>query len=159
MRVFLFTAAVSLLTVLVVGLLPAGIARADLAPSLKEQAGTASPHHTRFRKALVGAQVALSVLLLVQAGLFARSLVNLRQLGTGFPIENLVAFNLNPSHAGYDASRTKAFFEQLTDELRSLPGVKEAGLASMAIIWATSGTAPSRSRATPRSRGRRRRPT
>ena len=61
--------------------------------------------HTRFRKALVGAQVALSVLLLVQAGLFARSLVNLRQLGTGFPTENLVAFNLNPSHAGYDASR------------------------------------------------------
>ena len=102
-RVFLFTAAVPRLTVLVVGLLPAGIARADLAPSLKEQAGTASPHHTRFRKALVGAQVALSVLLLVQAGLFARSLVNLRQLGTGFPIENLVAFNLNPSHAGYDA--------------------------------------------------------
>ncbi len=134
MRVFLFTVAVSVVTVLVVGLLPAGPASPDTAPALKEQAGTSSPHHTRFRKALVGAQVALSVLLLVQAGLFARSLVNLRQLGTGFPTENLIVFNLNPLHAGYSAERTKTFFEQLTDDLRALPGVKEVGLASVAIM-------------------------
>ncbi len=144
LRVFLFTAAVAALTVLVVGLLPAGTARPDLAPNLKEQAGTARPHHTRFRKGLVGAQVALSVLLLVQAGLFARSLVNLRQLGTGFPTQNLVVFNLNPSHAGYTGPRSKAFFEQLSDDLRALPGVSSVGLASMAIMmgneWNSSVT-------------------
>ncbi|HEY7513202.1 MAG TPA: FtsX-like permease family protein, partial [Vicinamibacteria bacterium] len=133
-RVFLFATAIATLTVLLVGLLPAGTTRADAAPALKEQAGTASPPHTRFRKVLVGAQVALSVLLLVQAGLFARSLMNLRDLGTGFPIENLVVFNLNPPHAGYDAKRTFAFFEQLTDDLRAVPGVREVGLANMAII-------------------------
>jgi predicted permease len=134
LRVFLFATAVASLTVLLVGLLPAGTTRSDVANALKEQAGTASPPHTRFRKVLVGAQVALSVLLLVQAGLFARSLANLRDLGTGFPTENLVAFNLNPSHAGYDAPRSFAFFEQLTDDLRALPGVREVGLASMGII-------------------------
>jgi predicted permease len=134
LRVFLFATVVASLTVLLVGLLPAGTTRSDVAPALKEQAGTASPPHTRFRKVLVGAQVALSVLLLVQAGLFARSLANLRDLGTGFPTENLVAFNLNPSHAGYDAPRSRAFFEQLTDDLRAVPGVREVGLASMAII-------------------------
>jgi putative ABC transport system permease protein len=133
-RVFLFATAVASLTVLLVGLLPAGTTRADVANALKEQAGTASPPHTRFRKVLVGAQVALSVLLLVQAGLFARSLANLRDLGTGFPTENLVAFNLNPSHAGYDAQRSLAFFEQLADDLRATPGVREVGLANMGII-------------------------
>jgi predicted permease len=134
LRVFLFTTAVASLTVLLVGLLPAGTTRADVAPALKEQAGTASPPHTRFRKALVGAQVALSVLLLVQAGLFARSLVNLRQLGTGFPTENLVVFDLNPGHAGYDSKRSQAFFEQLTDDLRAVPGVREVGLANVGIM-------------------------
>src|SRR5262249_27170465 len=133
-RVFLFATAVASLTVLLVGLLPAGTTRSDVANALKEQAGTASPPHTRFRKVLVGAQVALSVLLLVQAGLFARSLANLRELGTGFPTESLVAFNLNPSHAGYDAKRSFAFFEQLTDDLRAVPGVREVGLANMGII-------------------------
>src|SRR5262245_39486521 len=143
-RVFLFATAVATFTVLLVGLLPAGTTRADAAPALKEQAGTASPPHTRFRKVLVGTQVALSVLLLVQAGLFARSLMNLRELGTGFPTENLLVFNLNPPQAGYDAPRTFAFFERLTDDLRAVPGVRDVGLANMAIMqgneWDSSVT-------------------
>jgi len=135
LRVLLFTVAVSVFTVLLVGLLPAGSAtRPDIAPTLKEQAGTSSPRHARFRKALVGAQVALSVLLLVGAGLFARSLLNLRQLGPGFPTENLVAFNLNPAHQGYDPTRTKDFFLRLSDDLRALPGVRSMALASMGIM-------------------------
>jgi predicted permease len=135
LRILLFAAAVAALTVLLVGLLPAGSAtRPDVGPTLKEQAGTASPRHTRFRKALVGAQVALSVLLLVGAGLFARSLLNLRQLGPGFPSENLVAFDLNPGHSGYDAARAKDFFLRLTADLRALPGVRSAALASVGIM-------------------------
>jgi predicted permease len=134
-RILLFTAAVAAFTVLLVGLLPAGSAtRPDVGPTLKEQAGTASPRHTRFRKALVGAQVALSMLLLVGAGLFARSLLNLRQLGPGFPTESLVAFNLNPGHSGYDSPRAKDFFLRLTADLKALPGVRSAGLASVGIM-------------------------
>src|SRR5262249_34828086 len=135
LRILLFTAAVAVLTVLLVGLLPAGRAtRPAMAPTPKEQAGTSSPRHARFRKALVGAQVALSVLLLVGAGLFARSLLNLRDLGPGFPAENLVAFNVNPAHNGYDGPRTKDFFLRLTDDLRALPGVRSVAIASMGIM-------------------------
>jgi predicted permease len=144
LRVFLFTLGISLVTILAVGLLPATTTAPNLASNLKEQAGTSSPHHTRFRKVLVGAQVAISALLLIQAGLFAKSLGNLRDLGTGFPTEKLLVFNLNPGHAGYDAARTKAFFGALTDDLRALPGVKDVGLASMAIMqgdeWDSSVT-------------------
>ncbi len=80
------------------------------------------------------AQVTLSLLLLVGAGLFIRSLRNLRELGPGFPTENLVAFTVDPSLIGYDSPRSKVFYRRLADELTAIPGVQNVGLADMRIL-------------------------
>jgi predicted permease len=136
-RILSFTIGVSLLTGILFGLIPALQAtRADVAPTLKDQAGAVvgGGAPVRFRKALVTAQVALSLLLLIGAGLFIRSLANLRNLGPGFAPENLVAFNIDPSLGGYDVPRAKAFFQRLNENLGSVPGVGSVGLASMRIL-------------------------
>jgi predicted permease len=147
LRTLLFTAAVAALTALVFGLVPAiQGARPDLAPTLKDQAGSIAggPRQARFRKVLVAVQVALSLILLVGAGLFVRSLRNLRDLGPGFPAERLLAFEIDPSLNGYDGERSKAFYKQLTEDLRALPGVSATGLARVAILqdneWDSSVT-------------------
>ncbi len=146
-RILFFTALVASATALVFGLAPALQAtRPDLAPTLKDQAGALAggAHQARFRKLLVGAQVALSLLLLVGAGLFVRTLMNLRGLGPGFSTERLVAFNLDPSLNAYDGEKGKAFYQRLSDELRALPGVREVGLAAVGILrdneWDSSVT-------------------
>jgi len=146
-RTLLFTAAVALLTALVFGLAP-GIrtTRPDLAPSLKDQAGALAggARQARFRRSLVAVQVALSLLLLVGAGLFVRSLLNLRGLGPGFPAERLLAFNVDPSLSAYSVEQSKAFYQRLTEDLRALPGVSAAGLAAVGILqhneWDSSVT-------------------
>jgi predicted permease len=136
-RILSFTIAVSLVTGILFGLIPALQAtRADVAPTLKDQAGAVvgGGAPVRFRKALVAAQVTLSLLLLIGAGLFIRSLQNLRNLGPGFAPENLVAFNIDPSLNGYDTPRAKAFYQRLSENLGSIPGVRSVGLASMRIL-------------------------
>ena len=136
-RILLFTMAITFATGVVFGLIPALQAtRTDLAPTLKDQAGSVvgGGAPVRFRKALVTAQVTLSLLLLVGAGLFIRSLANLRNLGPGFQPENLVSFNIDPSLNGYDANKSKIFYQRLTDALGSIPGVHSVGLAAMRIL-------------------------
>ena len=147
LRTLLFTVAVAAATAFVFGLVPAfQAARPDLAPTLKDQAGAVAgaAGQARLRKTLVAIQVALSLLLLVGAGLFVRSLSNLRNLGPGFAAERLLAFSVDPSLNGYTVERSKAFYQQLTLDLRALPGVSAAGLASMAILqdneWDSSVT-------------------
>ncbi len=88
----------------------------------------------RVRKALVAAQVMLSLLLLIGAGLFIRSLRNLRDLGPGFTTGNLVAFELDPSLNGYNSERSKLFYRQLDTELKAIPGVRSVGLAFVRIL-------------------------
>ena len=125
---------------------PSRRTRPTLAATLKDQAGSIAGgvRQARFRKVLVAVQVALSLLLLVGAGLFVRSLRNLRDLGPGFPAERLLAFDIDPSLNGYDGERSKAFYKQLTDDLRALPGVSATGLAGVAILqdneWDSSVT-------------------
>jgi predicted permease len=136
-RILLFTIAVSLVTGILFGLIPAWQAtRADVAPTLKDQAGAVvgGGAPVRFRKALVAAQVTLSLLLLIGAGLFIRSLQNLRNLGPGFVPENLVAFNIDPSLNGYDTPRAKAFYKRLSDNLGSIPGTRSVALAALRIL-------------------------
>jgi predicted permease len=87
-----------------------------------------------LRKGLVTAQVALSFLLLFGAGLFVRSLQNLKTTDTGVQLENLITFQLSPALSGYDDNRGQLFYQQLLDRLRSAPGVKSAALASVAIL-------------------------
>src|SRR6202035_3691163 len=84
--------------------------------------------------ALVVAQVMLSVLLLVGAGLFIRSLRNLRLLNLGMKTENLVAFNISPTLSGYTPLRTKLLNKQLVGRLQNLPGVVGAAYANIGLL-------------------------
>jgi predicted permease len=135
-RILLFTFAVTMITGIIFGLVPAlRTTKPNIAGTLKDQAGAVvGGSHNGLRKGLVIAQVTLSLLLLVGAGLFVRSLSNLRTLGPGFPAERLVGFNLDPSLNGYTPERLKVFYPQLSESLNSIPGVQSVGLASMRIL-------------------------
>jgi predicted permease len=146
LRVLAFTLCTMLLTALVFGLVPAlQSSRADVAPTLKDQAGAVlGARNVLLRKILVAAQMTLSLLLLIGAGLFTRTLANLRNLGPGFAAERLIGFELDPTLSGYSVERTKIFYKRLTEELQALPGTKSVGLASLRILdgndWESSMT-------------------
>jgi predicted permease len=137
LRILLFNLAVTVLTGIIFGLVPAlQTTKPNIAGTLKDQAGAVvgGGGHHRLRKSLVVAQVTLSLLLLVGAGLFVRSLSNLRNLGPGFSPQNLVGFEIDPSLNGYSTERLKVFYPQLSDALGTIPGVQSVGLASMRIL-------------------------
>jgi len=136
LRVLLFTFGLTLLTGLLFGLFPAlRTTKPNIAPTLKDQAGAVvGGGNVKLRKALVASQVMLSLLLLVGAGLFLKSLSNLRNLGPGFPVERLIGVNLNPTLIGYNSARVKLFYQQLTENLRAVPGVQSVGLAAVRIL-------------------------
>jgi len=135
-RILLFTLAVTILTGLIFGLVPAlKTTKPDIGKTLKDQAGAVvGGGHRGLRKTLVVAQMALSLLLLIGAGLFLRSLNNLSSLGPGFPVERLVGFSIDPSLGGYTPERSKIFYQRLTESLSSIPGVQSVGLAWMRIL-------------------------
>jgi predicted permease len=135
-RILLFNFAVALVTGLLFGLVPALQAtNPDVAPTLKDQAAAvAGGGHARVRKSLVVAQVTLSLLLLIGAGLFIRSLRNLRDMGPGFSASNLVSFTVDPSLNAYSGPRSLAFFRELNRNLSATPGVQSAALAMQAIL-------------------------
>jgi predicted permease len=137
LRVGLFALVLSILTGVVFGLVPAlQTTRPNLAPTLKNESGTlmggSAPF--RFRKGLVVAQVALSLLLLIGAGLFTRSLLNLRQLDPGFEPQKLLAFTVDPSLNGYPMERRLALLEQIQDDIAAEPGVRSVTLAEVALM-------------------------
>jgi putative ABC transport system permease protein len=136
-RILAFTAALTFLTAIVFGLLPAlRASRPDPWTTLKDTVGSiAGAGGSLFlRKGLVAAQVALSFLLLFGAGLFVRSLQNLKTTETGVDLDNLITFQLSPDLSGYDDDRTVYFYRDLLERLRSAPGVKSAGLAAVPIL-------------------------
>ena len=136
-RILAFTLALTFLTGIVFGRLPAMRAsRPDPWTTLKDTVGAiAGTGGSLFlRKGLVAAQVTLSFLLLFGAGLFVRSLQNLKTADTGVALDNLVTFQLSPALSGYDNPRAMAFFDQLLDNLRAVPGVKAAAIAVVPIL-------------------------
>jgi predicted permease len=136
LRILAFTLAVTVVTGVIFGLAPAlQSTRPDVGRTLKDQAGAVvGGGHGRLRNALVVTQVAVSLLLLIGAGLFLRSLKNLSNLGTGFPAERLVGFNIDPSLSGYTPQQLNTFYQQLTDSLGAIPGVQSVAVASMRIM-------------------------
>src|SRR5258706_6608896 len=158
LRVLLFTLAVSVATGVIFGLAPAlQSTRPDVGRTLKDQAGAVvGGGHGRLRNALVVTQVALSLLLLIGAGLFSRSLKHLSNLGPGFSPERLIGFNIDPSLNGYKAERLKTFNQQLTDSLSAIPGVQSVGLAQVRIMenneWDSSMTVEGYTAAKPEER-------
>jgi predicted permease len=137
LRILLFTLALTFTTSIVFGLLPAFRAsRPDPWTTLKDTMGSiAGAGGSLFlRKGLVTAQVALSFLLLFGAGLFVRSLQNLKTTDSGVALDNLVTFQLSPALSGYDNQRAVQFNQQLLDRLRAAPGVKSAAMAAVPIL-------------------------
>jgi predicted permease len=130
-----FAVATALATGVLFGLLPAlHASRNSVSSTLKTGAALDRRNQVRLRKALVTAQVALGFVLVAAAGLFARTLANLRQTETGFRTESLVQFNLNAGLAGYDRSRAIVLFQQILDDIRALPGVTDVTLAVAPVL-------------------------
>jgi predicted permease len=128
-----FSAALALATGVVFGLAPAlEAAREQAGAALKDQAGSlaSSSRQARFRQSFIVAQVALSLVLLVGAGLFTRSLFRLMTADPGFHKENLLRFSLQPGLNGYDLARGLAFYSELQQRLAVLPGVRSVGATS-----------------------------
>ncbi len=134
--VLAFTAAVSLATGLIFGLAPAlQSTRPQLASTLKDLAGSVvGGTSVGLRKALVVAQVALSLLLLIGSGLFIQSLKNLKELRPGFQTQNVVTFALEPTLSGYKTDWTLDYYRQLTERMKALPGVQNATLAVIPLL-------------------------
>ena len=141
LRVLAFNFAISIVAGLVFGLVPAlQTTRPSLAATLKDQAGSVSgaAGQVRFRKVLVVAQITLSLLLLVGAGLFAHSLYNLKSLDPGFHAENLMAFSIDPSLNGYSQKRIQQLYQRLQVEIAALPGVRAVSPAEVAALTGDS---------------------
>ncbi len=136
-RVILFTLGVSLLTALIFGLLPGLKAtNPDLFTTLKNAAGSvsASGGQIRLRKGLVVAQITLSLLLLVGAGLFARSLNKLMGLYPGLQVQGILTFSIDPTLSSYSSARIYDLNKQLVADLSSLPGVTSVSVAENGIL-------------------------
>ena len=137
-RILAFTIGVAFATGILFGLVPAIAAtRVDVTPALKET--RASAPHRRGRRVglsqlLVIAQIALSLLLVLGAAIFVRTLANLHAVQTGFNQENVLTFSLDASQAGYKGAALTAFYADLTDRFRGLPGVRAATVSDLVLI-------------------------
>jgi predicted permease len=132
--VLVFTTVLALLTGIGVGVVPAlRTSRVDLRPDLSDAAGksTAGAARQRSLNALVAAEIALSLVLLVGAGLMIRSFVALLDTGTGFRSDHVLAFHASaPSGAVPDSLRYVQFYRPVLDRIRATPGVRSAGVIS-----------------------------
>ena len=128
-RVLAFTVMVALGTVVLFGVAPAFYAtNFDLVPSLKEGRGTTSSRsRSRLARGLIVGQVALSLVLLIGAGLFLRSLVNLTNIDTGFNKQNVLTTSLDPDGAGYEQdARWENVMQTIEQRVNALPDVRAA---------------------------------
>jgi predicted permease len=130
-----FTLVVSVLTGLLFGLAPAWQAtRLDLTSAIKEQTRTTAGRlRLTLNKSLIVAQAALSLYLLIGAGLFVRSLRNLRTADVGFNYENTIHFELDEG-AGYDDERRRDVYKQLLARLEALPGARSATTLNFSLL-------------------------
>jgi predicted permease len=127
-RIIFFNCALALFASLLFSLAPAAqFWRPDLAPALKQQGMTARSSPIRFRRITVALQIGLSLMLLVGAGLFVRTLHNLKSLNAGFATDHVVTFGIDPRLTGYETARTFALYQRVLEVLRGLPGVRSVG--------------------------------
>jgi predicted permease len=143
--VLVFAAVVTMATGLLFGLFPAlHSSRPDLQSIMKGQSGQPSGARAaaRFRTTLATAQIALSMALLVAAGLFTKSLLNVTRVELGIKIDNLLTFGVSPQLNGYTNERSRLFFVRLEEELAALPGVNAVTASLVPAIagsnWGTN---------------------
>lgn len=148
LRILLFTGGVTILTALIFGLTPAlQASRVEPGATLKTEAGAvAGGHgHVRLRKTLVAFQVGLATVLLISAGLFARTLRNLHSVDLGFRTESVVMFGVRPATV-YEDSRKIQVYRALLENLKAVPGVKAAGANRTRLLtggrWDSTITIP-----------------
>jgi predicted permease len=136
-RSLAFTFGLSLLTGVLFGLAPAWRnTRVELSPAMKSSAHnvTASGGRMRIGRILVSAQVALSVLLLVGAGLFVRTLASLSRVDLGFRPERLLTFQTDPSRNGYQGQRLADIYSRMREKIGAIPGVESVGMSQHGLI-------------------------
>ncbi|HTP33066.1 MAG TPA: ABC transporter permease [Candidatus Acidoferrales bacterium] len=136
-RILAFTFALSALTGILFGFVPAWqVTSPGLAATLKDQADhvRGGGGHVRMRKVLVVSQVALSLLLLIGAALFTRSLNNLKNVDLGFQRDHLLSFSVDPSLGGYKADRIRRFAEELQQRVGDARGVRSAAVGTVSVI-------------------------
>lgn len=147
-RVALFTLGASLLTVLVAGLAPALLAsRLDLTSALKSATRDGGHRRTKLQRTLLVAQAALSVVLLVGAGLFVRSLRNVATLRMGFDTENVLVASIDVSKMSGEPGQFRQFWNDAAERVRGIPGVASVSLAMTTPFessWATDFSIPGR---------------
>src|SRR5262245_18244283 len=148
-RMLGFTIAVATLTGVLFGLAPAVLAtRVDMNSTLKNEASGLSGRgaHLTFGKIFVVSQVALSLLLMIGAGLFVRSLQKLRQVDAGFASENVLVLKLEPVGSDQKTSQLAARYDELLRRVEALPGVKLASLVGYSPMsrreWLVMGQTP-----------------
>jgi predicted permease len=159
-RVLGFTLALSLLTGIVFGLAPAWrTTQVELTPSLKDGSRASSSIHRSFlSRGLVVVQVALSLLLLVGAGLFVRTLVNLQRVDPGFNTQNLLLFAVEPGLIGYKDDKLRQLYQQISERMETVPGVQAVTFSRLPLLSYSSSSSSVFLRealsATPDSEGR-----
>ena len=144
-RVLAFTAGISLLTGIVFGLAPA-LRGSDvgLTSSLKTTSDGLAPQgkHRRITAGgmLVSVQMALAIVVLVTAGLFVRTLSNLKALNPGFDTHNVLLFGIDPRLAGYKGAQVDSLFQRLQEKFSALPGVTAASYSAAPLLAGSLST-------------------
>jgi putative ABC transport system permease protein len=136
-RVLAFSLGLSVLTGILFGFLPAlRSTRADLQSTLREQGANVfgGKSNVRLRKALLVSQVALTVVLLVSAGFFVRSLMNLKGQDLGVRTDHVIQFSVSPELNRYTPAQTIAFVDRLRENIAALPGVRSVSSAEIALL-------------------------
>ncbi len=138
LRILGFSLALTFLTSILFGLVPAlRASRPDLWSTLKDAMGSiaGTGGSLLLRKGLVTAQVALSFLLLFGAGLFVRSLQNLKAAETGFKdMDTMMTFRISPALNGYDDPKASQFYQSLLENIRAVPGIQSAATAGVSLL-------------------------
>ncbi len=130
-RVLLFSLAVSVTAGVIFGFAPALQAtRPNLVGALKDTAAQGGAAKTKLRSVLVVAQISISLIVLISAGLVVRTLQQLQKMNPGFDTQNAITMSFDLGLQGYDEARGQQFFKQLQERLQSLPGVESAAVTS-----------------------------
>jgi len=135
-RVLTFTLALSLLTGIIFGLAPAWrVTKVELTPALKDSGRSSSAaSRSLLSRGLVVLQVALSLLLLVGAGLFVRTLLNLQRGDPGFNTRNLLLFGVRPGLIGYKDEKMAQLYRQMAERLEAVPGVQKVTFSGVPLL-------------------------
>ena len=134
-RVLAFVLGVSALTGVVFGIAPALRATGlNISAALKENSRSVAGSRSLLSRSLLVLQVAISLVLLIAAGLFLRTLHNLRNVDVGFNTRNLVMFRVNPGLNRYDDARLTPLYQQLTERLRNVAGVRHVAMSNLPLL-------------------------